>query len=80
MNLPKTKSVSCWTVLLTFSALTSHEDIFLGKPKDFKAFNNSFGLPMHSINLFSKSSYVQKMSWWSDNPTSIMPCLVTLSG
>ena len=23
---------------------------------------------------------VQKMSWWSDNPTSIMPCYVTLSG
>ena len=33
-----------------FSALlTSHEEIFLGKPEDFKAFHNSFGLPVHSF-------------------------------
>ena len=54
MNLPKTTLLSYWTVLLTFSALTSHQEILLGKPKDFKAFHNSFGLPMHSFNLFSK--------------------------
>ena len=49
--------MSCWTVLLTFSALTSHEQVLLGKPKDFKAFHNFFGLPMHSLNLFSKKSF-----------------------
>ena len=41
-------------VLLTFNALTSHEAILLGKPKDFKVFYDSFGLPIHSFNLFSK--------------------------
>ena len=50
--------MSCWTVvLLTFSTLTSHEEILLGKPKDFKAFHNSFGLPMHSFNVVSKYSF-----------------------
>ena len=49
LNIPKTKLVSCWAVLMTFSRLTSRGDILLGKPKDFKAFHNSFGLPMHFI-------------------------------
>ena len=49
LNIPKTKLVSCWAVLMAFSRLTSRGDILLGKPKDFKAFHNSFGLPMHFI-------------------------------
>ena len=36
---------------------------FLGKPKDFKAFHNSFGLPMHSFNLFSKKFF----SYWKSS-------------
>ena len=46
-----------------FSALlTSHEEIFLGKPEDFKAFHNSFGLPVHSFNLFSRYFFLLKMN------------------
>ena len=41
--------MSCWTILLTLSALTSHEEILLGKRKDFTAFDNSFGLPTRSF-------------------------------
>ena len=40
--------------LLIFSTLTSHGEFLQGKSKDFKAFHNSFGLPMGSFDLFSK--------------------------
>ena len=41
LNLPKTTLVPCWTALLTFSAITLHEEVLLGKRRDFKGFLNS---------------------------------------
>ena len=41
-----------WPVLLTLSALTSHEKVLYGKPNAFKPFHNSFGLSMDSEYTF----------------------------
>ena len=43
-------------VLFIFKALTSQEEILLGNPRDFKAFRKSLGLPIDSVNLFSKNA------------------------
>ena len=38
-----------------FKALTSQEEIVLGNPRDFNAFHRFLGLPIDSLNYFSKN-------------------------
>ena len=42
--------------IFIFEALTSQEEVLLGNPSDLKAFDRSLGLPIVSVNLFSKNA------------------------
>ena len=42
--------------IFIFKALTSQEEVWLGNPGDLKVFDRSLGLPIVSVNLFSKNA------------------------
>ena len=45
--------VSKFVVFFTLRAVVSQTDVLLGKPRDFRAFQNSSGLPIESLSLLS---------------------------
>ena len=49
--------VSKFAVFFTLRAIVPQTDILLGKPRDFRAFQISLGLPIESVSLFSKNFF-----------------------
>ena len=50
--------VSKLVVFFTLRAVAPQTDILLGKPRDFRAFQSSLGLPIESLSLFSKNFFL----------------------
>ena len=57
----KTELPSCSTILSIFKALTSQEEVLLGKPRDFKDFHKSLGLPCGTLK--QNLSHYMKYAW-----------------
>ena len=52
---PSKAEITSWSaVFFIFKALTSQEEVLLGKPWDLKAFHRPLVLPRDSVNLFPK--------------------------
>ena len=49
--------VSKLVVFFTLRAVVPQTDVLLGKPRDFRAFQSSLGLPIESLSLFSKNFF-----------------------
>ena len=49
--------VSKLVAFLTLRAVVPQTDVLLGKPRDFRAFQSSLGLPIESLSLFSKNFF-----------------------
>ena len=49
--------VSKLVVFFTLRAVAPQTDVLIGKPRDFRAFQSSLGLPIEPLNLFSKNLF-----------------------
>ena len=49
--------VSKFVVFLTLRAVAPQTDALLGKPRDFRAFQSSLGLPIESLSQLSKNLF-----------------------
>ena len=53
--------VSKLVVFFTVRAVVLQTDVLLGKPRDFRAFQSSLGLPTESLILFSRTFFCMRL-------------------